>query len=98
MGINLSDPAQRAAVKSVAFYASLFLISAGTVAALSLTVWTEESAILRRNACVIAFGVGVASLWFVLLDRRIQEFVREETTLRPIDALRVLHAAFVGRK
>jgi len=98
MGINLSDPAHRAAVKSVAFYASLFAVSAGVVAALSLTIWTEESAVLRRNICVITFGAGVAGVWFALLDRQIQEYVREETSLRPWDALRVLHAALVGRK
>lgn len=97
MGINLSDPAHRAAVKSVAMYSSLFGVFAGTVAALSLTVWTEDTAILRRNACVLTFGVGVAGLWFALLDRQIQEFVEDEIGVKPGDALRVLHAAWKGR-
>ena len=98
MGIHWTDPAHRAAIKSVAMYSSLFGVMAGTVAALSLTVWTEDTAILRRNACVLTFGVGVAWLWFTLLNRQIQAFVEDETAVRPSDALRVLHAAFVGRK
>lgn len=97
MGIHWTDPAHRAAIKSVAMYLSLFGAFAGTVAALSLTVWTEDTGVLRRNVCVTAFGIGVAWLWFSLLDRQIQEFVEDEVGTKPGEALRALHAAFVGR-